>query len=165
MLIKGGITDILSLLTISICVFFLALSGKVGAQIPNEIFQPPEFTNSDDILTESGYFKLEWKTSTSEKEILFELQQSFTPSFSNPTIIYQGNQSASFISGMPDGEYFYRIRQIHAGDKSPWSKSTVVKVKHHSLSLAWLLFGLGGLVFMATAILVIHGSIKSGKYE
>ena len=97
-----------------------------------------------------GHIRLEWQSETGNT---FELQQSFTRDFSHPKVIYLGPDRASFISGLQNGSYYYRVR---ASD-GEWSEVVIVDVQHQSLKLAFALFGIGGVVFLVTVYVVVHG--------
>ncbi|MBZ0254789.1 hypothetical protein K8I31_01920 [bacterium] len=94
-----------------------------------------------------------------DEEITFELQQSNSPEFSNSITRYKGPDAASFISGLPNGTYYYRVRCIDAKDAiSGWSEPAVITIQHHSMLLAFSLFFIGMFVFAATVFVVVYGS-------
>ena len=114
-----------------------------------------EFSFTEKILqSNSGHIKLEWD---SEGPSDFVLQQDITNDFTNPKTIYQGPDRASFVSGLPNGNYYYRVRS----DSGKWSETLLVTVQHQSLRLAFMLAGLGAIVFMMTVFVVIKGYLKS----
>ena len=110
---------------------------------------------SDTSLSTAGYFQLSWQTEASGQ---FELQQAQTADFSDAHNIYQGEDQATVISGLPDGNYFYRVR--HQSESS-WSKPVEVEVKHHPLSRAFGFFTLGAAMFLATLGGLIKGARSS----
>lgn len=127
----------------------------------------PEFVNPSIEKTESGYIKLSWRTAETAPNNaapIFELQQADNPDFDSNTQIYRGQDYATFISGLPDGNYFYRLRHVSPeGDRqSDWSTPILVQVEHHALELAFLLFGIGATVFLLTVGIVIKG-IRSSE--
>ena len=85
------------------------------------------------------------------------------PAFSDPLVIYRGPDLATFLSGLPDGTFHYRIRAIGPEETAPgrWSSPVTLEVKHHSLRLAFLLFGLGAVVFLLTVGIVIQGNRRT----
>jgi len=112
--------------------------------------------------TNSGRIKLVWLVDEDildQNLILFELQQSEDSNFTNAKTRYSGPDLASYISGLPNGSYYYRVRSVSSDGlvAGPWSETISVVVKHHSLKLALVLFGLGGVVFILTVILVLRG--------
>lgn len=129
----------------------------------------PTFVNNPIEQTTSGYVKLSWKVPTvlsSTSTWVFELQKSNDPNFNSPIQLYQGTDGATFLSGLPDGNYYYRVRTSIAGvAHSDWSSTISVQVKHHSLSLALWLFGLGATVFLVTVGIVVQGAVATSKNQ
>jgi hypothetical protein len=115
----------------------------------------PVITSSAKV-SQTGYFQLKWKSEESEN---FILQQDTTSFFNTPKTIYSGTDTARTVSGKLNGKYFYRVR-IEEGD---WSEPVLVTVEHYKLSTAFLFLGLGAIVFLATAVLVIRGHLKHRK--
>ena len=113
-----------------------------------------EFTMSKEVNTSDGYVKLEWEGT---ENAIFELQQDTTSGFATARTIYKGPDLASFVSGLNNGTYYYRVRE----EGGEWSSAVVVNVEHQSLQLAFSLFGIGALVFLMTVYVVIHGVRKS----
>jgi len=110
-----------------------------------------EFTSEASVIeSNSGHIKLEWEA---EMDTIFELQRAPTRHFSEPTISYKGPDRASFISGLEEGEYYYRVRTAGGA----WSEPLLIRVRYQSMTLAFTLFGLGGIVFLLTVLVVIRG--------
>lgn len=107
--------------------------------------------DADVVEVTDGHIKLEW---TVEGDGVTELQQSRASDFFTAKTIYIGPDRASFVSGLDNGNYYYRVRA--AGGE--WSETLMVKVQHQSLELAFALFGIGGLVFLLTVFVVIKGA-------
>jgi hypothetical protein len=107
---------------------------------------------SDTGLSTEGYFQLSWH---SEQPGNFELQQSPSEDFHLAHSIYRGQDMATVISGLPNGRYFYRVRQE---DNPIWSDPVRVEVKHHPLSRAFGFFSLGAVMFLATLVVLIRGA-------
>lgn len=109
--------------------------------------------NSDTELSTAGYFQLSWKDKASQS---FVLQQSTRSDFRDAIDIYLGPDQATVISGLPDGDYFYRVES----DTHQWSKPIEVKVEHHSLAKALGFFGLGAFMFIVMTTLLIKGATR-----
>ncbi|SMD31837.1 hypothetical protein SAMN04488029_0175 [Reichenbachiella faecimaris] len=114
-----------------------------------------EFSSASlDIKSNSGYIQLEWTSSDVTNHIL---EQSIEPNFRHAKTIYQGPDQASFISGLDNGTYYFRV-----GDqKANWSDTLKLTVAHQPLSLAYTLFGIGFLVFACTVFIVVKGARTS----
>ena len=129
----------------------ILLSGVTARANKVEFLLDAEVINLSD-----GHIKLQWKA---ENNTTFELQQATTANFSNAATIYQGPDQASFISGLKDGDYFYRVRAVGR----TWSKPLLIKVEHQSLTLAFTLFGVGAVVFLLTVLVVVKGVRQVAK--
>ena len=103
------------------------------------------------INSPEGHIRLEW---AADQESTFELQRSLTSDFNSPTVLYRGPDRASFISGLENGTYYFRIRE----QNGVWSETLTVIVKHQSLLLAFMLFTIGAIVFLLTVWVVVRGA-------
>ncbi len=121
---------------------------------------------SDSELVTAGYYRLSWQSDTEETQMKgdYILEQATDREFELATTLYRGPDTATLISGRPNGTYYYRIRNIENAD-SPmqWSNVVTVEVAHHSLSRAFMFFILGAVVFVATLVIVVRGS-QTHKY-
>ncbi len=123
----------------------------------------PHFENASGQLTKSGYFKLQWTVNPAEQQhatLTYEVQQSGSNTFDQAKTLYSGPDLATFCSGYKNGTYYFRVRAfpIHGNTPGQWSAPLQVQVKHHSLHLAFALFGLGAVVFLITVGIVVRGS-------
>lgn len=128
----------------------------------------PSFDNSVPEVSKSGYFKLSWSpgavtaADNQNKKYMYKVLQATDPTFVDYDIKYEGPDKATFITGLPDGSYYYRVSAIsvNPGNSENWSQAINVKVQHHSLRLATTLFFLGAVVFISTVALVLYGNFK-----
>lgn len=134
--------------------------GSVTPQLPS-----PAFDNDPSNFTNSGSIKLTWSpgdVDADNSDIQFELQRATSSDFADARPCYHGPDRATYISGLADGDYYFRLREyISGGAHSEWSQPVEVKVEHHSLNLAFTLFGIGGLVFALTLIVVVRGAART----
>ena len=118
----------------------------------------------DSLSTQDGHVKLVWRVPQAEDGPLwqYEVQVDSSADFAAPTQLYQGPDLATFISGLPNGEYFYRIRIVgpEVDAPGPWDRA-YVRVEHHSLNLALTIAGIGSVVFLLTVIVVLRGAMTS----
>ncbi len=138
----------------TILIFFIFSQHLLlAATIETPKFEVPSQVNSN-----SGYIRLEW-SSPSGGNVIYELEEAPSAEFSNPQRIYEGPDLASFISGLPNGTYHYRVRAVNQSEEttSAWSEPVQLTVEHHPVSLALTLAALGALVFLLTAFVVIKG--------
>lgn len=119
--------------------------------------KPPVFEAIKDTIRE-GYVKISWKV-PKDTSGNFIIQQSNDPTFKGEIkTVYEGSDMATFVSGLPDGVYFYRVKHIIHEKESKWSETLEVRVVHRSLVLAFSLFGLGAVVVLLTAGIIILGN-------
>lgn len=107
--------------------------------------------SSDMSLSTAGYFNLSW---AADKPAPYVIQQSLDASFKQAKTIYQGSDQASVMSGLPDGQYFYRM-QANAGQ---WSEAIKVEVKHHTLEKAFAFFAAGAVMLFTLVFVLIKGA-------
>ncbi len=110
----------------------------------------PLFTTEADILSNTGYTQLYWEK---KDDFPIEVQQATNLEFGDAQTIYQGNNTSLFLSGLKNGEYFYRLRS----EDGTFSEPISLKVKHDSIQQAWLLFTLGAMVFGSIVFVILNG--------
>lgn len=119
-------------------------------------FSQASFTLPNENTSNSGHITLTWE---GHGDAAYTLQKSDNSNFEKAEIIYQGPDRASFISGLKNGDYFFRVKTENA----PWSGPLLVKVEHHSLQLAFSLAGVGLFVFLSIVYVIILGTRNSAK--
>ncbi|UXP31698.1 hypothetical protein N6H18_15215 [Reichenbachiella agarivorans] len=126
----------------------------LGILLSVEVCAEQAYFDVDDLhqYANSGYIQLQWNADNGASE--YWLEQSQDSLFMSSQLIYQGPDQASFVSGLEDGHYYYRVKT--AG--SSWSNVLSLTVKHQSLQLALSLAGVGMLVFGLTTVVIIKGS-------
>ncbi|MFS8615315.1 MAG: hypothetical protein FWJ85_00720 [Solitalea sp.] len=120
-----------------------------------------ELFSSKDGVSTDGHVRLEWESPGALPGDLYQVQQAGDRSFGKPKIIYQGPDRATFVSGLENGTYYFRVR----APQQDWSNVLELTVAHHSLALTYTLLGLGGIVFLCTAGMVLHGVRKSAQIQ
>lgn len=101
--------------------------------------------------SDTGEYRLSW-TVDADAEVV--LEEATSEDFSGARVLYEGIDAATVVSGRLDGTYHYRLRLKTDGN---WSAPVAVEVVHHSAAEAFGFLALGGLVFLATAVLIISG--------
>lgn len=122
----------------------------------------PEFSMPNENFTDSGYMSIKWE-GTGDYVGAYQLEQGTDPNFQEAKIIYEGPDRASFVSGLPDGKYYFRVRAIEGNKISRWSPVVVLVVKHHSLAMAFGLATVGIVVFLLTVAVVVKGIYNDKK--
>ena len=113
----------------------------------------PTISSDSDVAT-AGFYHLSWDAAFAR----IELQEAANPDFRSPTTLYTGTDSATTISGKPDGQWYYRVRVIQNDLPGSWSDPVEVTVTHHSLSRALMFLTLGIIVFISIVTVVIRGA-------
>ncbi|MES9945375.1 MAG: fibronectin type III domain-containing protein [Candidatus Thiodiazotropha sp.] len=129
--------------------------------LPFAVCAEPQFTiAAAPSLSNDGRVVVSWESPSDGR---VHIQHAQDEAFSSPSTLYRGNDSASVITGLVDGEYFYRGRMERAdGTFSDWSPRVNITVEHHSLFRALSFFLLGCVVFVATLLLIILGAMRHG---
>lgn len=138
-------------------------SVKTSARAEEQLdVQSPRFTVPSALIISSGSFSLKWTPPDRPVSHQFELQQDTRRNFSEAQTIYSGPDRGTYISGLPNGEFFYRIRSIDAEKitRGPWSSTIHRTVKHPSLTFAVSLMSVGATVFFATIGMIVLGIQK-----
>ena len=116
----------------------------------------------------AGYFQLNWSWPQAGANVIYELLEKSSTSSAKPVatrLIYRGPQTASAISGKPNGVYEYQVRAIDSDTNHMLMSNEVrVTVKHHTLTQAWLLFTLGLIIFLAILGVILY-SARAYKSE
>ena len=139
--------------------------GAISSGYATEALPKTKFLNPPDASTSEGHVSLKWQAD--RKGVQYELQQSDNPQFTDPVRLYLGADSSSFLSGLIDGRYFFRVRARHLKDGAwgSWSTPIQLACKHHSMSLAWTLFATGGLLFLSIAVFVGVNALRLRRFE
>ncbi|HXV62102.1 MAG TPA: hypothetical protein VEK15_15490 [Vicinamibacteria bacterium] len=74
----------------------------------------------------------------------------------NGSVLYEGVQDATTVSGRPAGDYVYRLGLMEGGNVA-WNDSCTVTVAPPSLALAGFLFAVGFSVFASLLVVVVRG--------
>lgn len=128
--------------------------------------QPPSFNGSLQLDNNSGYVTLEWQTQKRDLPVKFKIQNSQSSKFPNQKTLEKITPNTQiFVSGLRDGNYYFRISEKSEKDStwSPWSEVLEVKVKHPSKNLALSLFAIGAFCFLAIVTFLGKVCCKRGE--
>lgn len=115
----------------------------------------PQLSATPDASSD-GVSVIAWGELPGDAEIL--LQRATTADFSDAHQLYRGVDGATTVTGMTDGDWYFRARL--ASDPA-WSETVQVRVHHHSLTRAFGFFAVGALVFICTVLLIAFGSRRA----
>ena len=76
-----------------------------------------------------GAYAVSWSAVTGATA--YRLEESASPYFEQPTMVYEGTRQQYDAVDMPGGTWYYRVRALAAGGNSPWSASRSVRVTSH----------------------------------
>ncbi|OOC09785.1 MULTISPECIES: hypothetical protein [Thioalkalivibrio] len=110
----------------------------------------PRFDDPPEHSADGG-FTLHW-----EAPGAVVLERASGPDFDDAGVIYEGGDTSRVISGLPDGEYRFRLRAADA-DEDAWSDRITVVVEHHGLARAFGFFAVGGAVFLVLIVVLLRG--------
>jgi len=139
----------------------LLLTGVSAVGTAQAALPVPNLKSDTDIAT-AGFYRLSWRTG---KITQVEAQEADNPAFRDASLHYQGPDDASVISGKANGTWDYRARLLRDRQSGPRSDVVKVTVAHHPLSRAFLFFGLGVAVFVATLLMVVRGAEGEGRAQ
>ena len=123
---------------------------------------PPLALHSDTDIATAGYYQLRWDWPVLTPATRFVLLETAVhEAAATQRIIYSGSDTASVISGKPDGIYAYRV-QVLDEQAQPVAHSEPVQVfvQHHSLTRAIGFFIIGASVFVATLLVILRGAAR-----
>lgn len=155
---------------LTVCLILLYIVLLIPINSYGQGIQAPVLNdNANSEVATAGFYSLEWTLDPGVdlSSYTFEVQESDTPSFDEPGLIYAGQDLATAMSGKPDGMYYYRIRTVstETGETSDWSPIYEVEVAHHSLQRAFFFLGLGAFVFLCTLVVILRGHLQEGRIE
>lgn len=129
------------------------LAVALLAATPVTAFCAPQLT-PDSTLATAGYYRLSWTADTPQVTLEERSQET-----GRVRTLYTGPDRATLISGQTDGTRIYRAGEIGPDGKvATWSEPVTVTVAHHPLGRALAFFAVGGVVFLATLALIVHGA-------
>lgn len=81
------------------------------------------------------------------------------------TVVYEGAQAASTVTGRQAGVHVYRVAVVGSGEQAVWSAPCEVTVAPPSMSMALLFFTVGLAITGATVGLIVGGHRAHRKGE
>lgn len=102
---------------------------------------------------------LSWNVSDASRAT--SLQQSDSPEFSSPVTRVVSPEGSLTITGLADGEYYFRLMQAD----TPLTEPLRVMVQHHDLERAGLFFVLGLILFIVLVISILLGARNESQHH
>ena len=128
--------------------------GDVGSADTSGI----DFANREAVeesVSDNGAVTLAWEGGSGEAVVL---QQAADPGFSQPVIRYEGADSGSVVTGLPEGVHYFRIGLVGSQE---WSEPIRVEVKFFERTTLAILLTIGGVVVIATVGAIVTGAVRS----
>lgn len=136
--------------------------GLAQGSEPVAEFTLPETSPAE---ANEGHLLLQWKISGSHKgAFIYELQQADTVDFQNARTTYQGPDNGSYVSGLPTGSTFFRVRLLKAEEwTSPWSDPLEVQVQFPQKWKVLALMASGTFMFVLLVVTILWGRKRTQK--
>lgn len=150
--------------------FLLWAAGLMASPLPAEAREAeplaaPEIENASpeqSVAAPEGHLLVEWDYPRRGGDVVFELQQDVDPQFSQPVSRQIGTDTASVLSGLPEGDVYVRVRALgESGETGPWSRPLQVEVSYPPALWLSILMSLGIILFISTLLLVWRGHKRS----
>ena len=110
--------------------------------------------SSDQATATAGYYQLRWSLKYEDPDTIYIVNEMSESGMATKQI-YKGTDTATMISGKPDGTYTYIV---HSENNKYTSKPVTVTVAHHSLTTAFNFFWIGAVVFIFILIAILRGN-------
>ncbi|MBD5781280.1 fibronectin type III domain-containing protein [Pelagicoccus sp. NFK12] len=111
--------------------------------------------------TDDGTVSLVWGESESggAANRVFEVRRWMSGSSLEGQLVYEGQDTASFVSGLNEGEYSFRIRSKPEGGTYPeWGdESLSVTVDYIDMAIVWPLMAAGAVCFVVLILTIVFG--------
>lgn len=126
------------------------------ALAPTAFADPPSLSANPDVSND-GKVVLEFEK-TENAEI--ELQQATDPDFTDALTRYRGADPASVLTGLAEGDYYFRIRLT---SEENWSAPVRVRVKFMKRGQLYLLLGTGLVVVAMIVLTILLGASQARR--
>ncbi len=108
-------------------------------------------------VSDDGTVQLAWDAG--DDDSIYEVRRSGSAGFESSVLVYEGRDAATFVSGLPEGEYHFKVRSKGAGGEYPdWpADSFILKVEYIDSRLVVVLMAAGFVTFLAIVGTIIMG--------
>lgn len=108
-----------------------------------------------DSPSSDGSVSLSWEK---DESLSIVVEQAADAAFTDPKVRYEGTDTGTVLTGLPEGMHYFRIR---SSGESEWSEPLEMKVEFFERRKLALLLGIGGVVVIATIGSVIVGFLRT----
>jgi len=165
----------------------MVVTGGVNAQIPIENSHEPNdastteraLTSADpqvafvqpladgpSVANSTGHLELVWDETggAATTPLSYELQRSRDSAFTAPVTLYEGRDRRTFISGLAEGSYFFRVRTVVSEiEHGQWSDPVGIQVEYVDRWKVYALMCVGLFCLMATVYMIVCGTLRERK--
>lgn len=134
-----------------------------AAEPPAVVFIQPE-TEGAALVNTTGHIDLIWAVQPGSDQPVpaFELEGARSDDFAEPIDYYSGLDERTFLSGLAEGAYFFRVRALDTEARpGEWSEVLALEVKYVARWQVYLLMLIGLLCLTATVFIIIRGSFRT----
>lgn len=150
---------------------FAVVMGAVGtsalaAEPPAVEFIEPQ-TEETVLVNTTGHIDLVWTVPPDSGKVApaYELQGARSDDFAEPIDYYSGLDERTFLSGLAEGAYFFRVRALDANvaeaHPGEWSEVMAVEVDYVDRWKVNLLMLVGLLCLAVTVGIIVRGSLRT----
>ncbi len=127
--------------------------------------ETPHFVDANgeevsEMKSNNGVVNLIWSLEAPEQTVEFELQQADNEGFTDPKVRYHGVQRSSILTGLPEGDHYFRLR---VKDAEAWSAPLKLEVRFINRGQMLGLLAVGFLVTALTVGAILTGYNKERK--
>jgi hypothetical protein len=123
----------------------------------------PQFAETE-VTADEGHVTMQWELTEAVEQgslgLTFELEQSDEPGFEDHRLRHRGAERSFFVSGLREGQTYFRVRAIAGGVAGPWSDTLAVEVAYPGRGRVIGLVIVGCLVFVATVVTIVLGWLR-----
>ena len=103
----------------------------------------------------AGHFSLAWQGDADDA--IFIVQRSPDADFESAVVCFEGAQRRAHLSGLEDGEHYFRVAAKASPDAewAEWSEPATLTVAHHDLGVAFAFASVGAVLFLSIVAFVI----------
>jgi len=109
-------------------------------------------------VSDDGAVTLTWDKEPSATIIL---QRDRSAAFTDPLVLYEGSDNGSVITGLEEGEHFFRI----GSSEGKFSEPLRIRVEFVSRVQLIILLSLGAVVVLATVLAIVLGHLGTRRTE
>ena len=110
-------------------------------------------------VSDNGVIALKWNVKAGQ---VVEVEQAGEAPDVSAVVIYSGTDAATLVTGLREGTFSFRIRDVNAPG---WSEPVEVEVRYVSRGKLFSLMILGGIVVAATIFAIVSGAFRSAGKE